>query len=503
MGGINLFIPPFIFLIPIVLVNYNYFVSGLRGLLNKSPNMDSLVCLGAIASICYGYFESAGTIITLITLGKYFEDRSKDKTKDSIKALINLKPKQARLLNLLNDNDGDLVDVSKLKIDDIILVKSGESIPADGEIVEGSGLIDLQTLTGESERIEKKENDKVFASTILVSNYIKVKVTAIDKESFFSKIINMVEDATSKKAPIARMADKVAGVFVPIVIMISIITFVIWFLISKDITKSLTFAVSVLVISCPCSLGLATPVAIMCGIGRGATNKVLIKNPAVLEQICKLKRIVLDKTGTITKGVEMPLAGVITETKGDSIRETSKEAIENLKNDGYDIYMLSGDKKEIALGIAKEVGIKENNVISGVLPDKKGYEIERIKKETNDLVGMVGDGVNDAPAFAYADISFALGSGTDVAIESADVVLLKNDLLSLCFAINLSKKTMRVIKQNLFWALFYNSICIPIAAGILYVPFGISLNPMISALCMSFSSVFVVTNALRLTKMKI
>lgn len=483
-----------ILLIPILLVNYKYFVSGFKSAINLAPNMDTLVMLGATASVLYGYFESAGTIITLITLGKYFEDRSKDKTKDSIKSLINLKPKIAHLVN------GEDIDVKNIKLDDIIIVKSGESISVDGVIVEGNGFVDLQTLTGESERIEKKIGDKVFASTILVTNYIKVKVTVTDKESFFSKIINLVEDATSKKAPIARIADKVASIFVPIVILIAIITFIIWFIFTKDIRTSLTFAISVLVISCPCSLGLATPVAVMCGIGRAASEKILIKDPAILEMICKLKRIVLDKTGTITKGVAMPLSGVITETKGDEIRETSKLAILKLKKYA-EIYMLSGDKKEIAEKIAADVGIK--NVISGVLPDKKGYEIERLKNETNDKIAMVGDGVNDAPAFAYADVSFSLGSGTDVAIESSDVVLLKNDLLSLCDALELSKVTMKVIKQNLFWALFYNSICIPIAAGVLYIPFGLQLNPMIAALCMSFSSIFVVTNALRLKNIKL
>lgn len=611
----------FLLLLPVVYLNRSYFINGFKSLFKGTPNMDSLVALGASAALVYGiftiykigiglgfldfksvsahvmnlYFESAGTILTLITLGKTLEAKAKGKTTDAISKLLNLAPKMARVLR---DNQEKNVPVEEVKKDDVVIVKAGESIPVDGVIISGSASIDESALTGESLPVDKKEGDKAIGATINRNGYFKMRVTKTGDETVLAQIVKLVDEATSSKAPIANLADRVSGVFVPIVIGIAFIAAIIWLLLGSTFEFALSIGISVLVISCPCALGLATPTAIMVGTGQGAINGILFKSAKALETTHELQTIVFDKTGTITEGKpvvtdifplqdtendllqiaasleslsEHPLAQAITtsakeknlsflevekftqvagqgirgiidgkkilagnlkmmnenqiettsanfldnSTNGgkttlyfaqdnrligiirvaDVIKDTSKEAIEELNQMGIQTIMLTGDNETTARSIAKKAGIR--NVIAEVLPADKEHEIQKLQNQ-GQKVAMVGDGINDAPALARADVGIAIGAGTDIAIDSADVVLMKSQLTEVSTAIRLSKATIKNIKENLFWAFIYNIIGIPIAAGIFYPAFGFKLSPMIGALAMSFSSVFVVTNALRL-----
>lgn len=611
----------FLLLLPVVYLNRSYFINGFKSLFKGTPNMDSLVALGASAALVYGiftiykigiglgfldfksvsahvmnlYFESAGTILTLITLGKTLEAKAKGKTTDAISKLLNLAPKTARVLR---DNQEKNVPVEEVKKDDVVIVKAGESIPVDGVIISGSASIDESALTGESLPVDKKEGDKAIGATINRNGYFKMRVTKTGDETVLAQIVKLVDEATSSKAPIANLADRVSGVFVPIVIGIAFIAAIIWLLLGSTFEFALSIGISVLVISCPCALGLATPTAIMVGTGQGAINGILFKSAKALETTHELQTIVFDKTGTITEGKpvvtdifplqntendllqiaasleslsEHPLAQVITTSAkeknlsflevekftqvagqgisgiidgkkilagnlkmmnenqiettsanfldnsknggkttlyfaqdnrligiirvADVIKDTSKEAIEELNQMGLQTIMLTGDNETTARAIAKKAGIR--NVIAEVLPADKEHEIQKLQNQ-GQKVAMVGDGINDAPALARADVGIAIGAGTDIAIDSADVVLMKSQLTEVSTAIRLSKATIKNIKENLFWAFIYNIIGIPIAAGIFYPAFGFKLSPMIGALAMSFSSVFVVTNALRL-----
>lgn len=612
--------------IPIIYVNRNYYIKGFQTLFHLAPNMDSLIAIGSCASLIYGifaiyrmsyglghgdmelvhryyhdlYFESAAMILALITVGKYLETRSKGKTSEAITKLMDLAPKTAVVERGGRETE---IPVEQVQAGDIVVVRPGSSIPVDGFIVEGSTSVDEAAITGESIPVHKQENDTVIAATMNKTGFIRFKATRVGDDTTFSQIIRLVEEASSSKAPIAKIADKIAGVFVPVVITIAIITAIAWILSGATFEFALSCAISVLVISCPCALGLATPVAIMVGTGKGAENGILIKSGEALEMAHNVQSVVLDKTGTITQGKpvvtnvetqlsagkflaiaagleaksEHPLAEAILEftkkkkilpervsdftsvpgkgVKGkisgewyfagnrrmmeeqkislskyekrlndladegktpmifanereilglisvaDIVKPTSKEAIRQLKEEGIEVVMLTGDNKRTAEAIRKQLSI--DTVIAEVLPKDKEREIARLQ-EQGKKVAMIGDGVNDAPALARADVGMAIGAGTDVAIESADIVLMKSDLLDAVTAIRLSKAVIRNIKQNLFWAFFYNSLGIPVAAGVFYHAFGLKLNPMIGAAAMSMSSIFVVTNALRLKSFRV
>ena len=615
----------FLLLLPILYVNRNYFISGFKKLFKGMPNMDSLIAIGSSAATIYGivaiymigyglghnnieivqnyasnlYFESAGTILTLITVGKYLETKSKGKTSDAISKLINLAPKTAVVVR-----DGKEIEVGIEEIvkDDEVIIKPGESIGIDGVIIEGEASIDQSSITGESIPVYKKVGDKVVSGTINKNGYIKIRATNVGDDTTLSQIIKLVEEASNSKAPISKIADKVSSVFVPIVITIAILAVIVWLLAGYSFEFALSIGISVLVISCPCALGLATPVAIMVGTGKGAENGILIKSAESLEILHSVDTVVLDKTGTITEGKpkvtdivslinenellkiagslekssEHPLAEAIVKkaedskiifndvkkfetvsgrgVKGvieqktyfagniafmkennintekvnskakdllnrgktvlyfsddknvigiiavaDTIKKTSYQAIKVLKKRNIDTIMITGDNSLVANSIGNEIGI--NRVISEVLPQDKEREIDRLQKEGK-KVAFVGDGINDSPALVRSDVGLAIGSGTDIAIESADCVIIKNSLLDVVAAIDLSKSVIRNIKLSLFWAFIYNIIGIPVACGILYPAFGITLSPMIGAACMSLSSVCVVTNALRLKRFK-
>ena len=619
--------------IPSIIIYPNYFKNGFKRLFKLSPNMDSLIAIGAGASLIYGiyaifmmsyglghndldlvaqyqhnlYFDSVSMILTLVSLGKYFESLSKKRTTKAIEKLVSLAPKTAILLRNSKEIE---VKVEDLKVNDIVIAKKGNIIPVDGIILEGKGSIDEANLTGESLPVYKTINDEVFSSTLLTNGYLKIKVTKKSEDTSISAIIKLVEEASSSKAPISKLVDKIALFFVPVVIGIALIVFI-SFLIAGNVTglyefdDAFNFAVSVLVISCPCALGLATPVAIMVGTGKGAENGLLIKNAEILEKAHNIKTIFLDKTGTITNGKmevtdylydvnlinedeflkiiysleklsEHPLANSIVnylennhyenlkveefesfDGKGlkgkigddiyqigninilkdkenikyinkfkelssngkttlfltkndvelglislkDNIKPHSKVAIEELKKIGIEVIMLTGDNKEVAKSIADEVGI--TNFISEVTPFNKQEVIKSLKKDDKHLVAMVGDGVNDALALTTADLGISLNGANDVAIESADIILIRNDLLDVRNVISLSKRVMNTIKGNLFWAFFYNCIGILIASGVFYPSFNLVLNPMIGSLCMSFSSVFVVLNVLTINLFKV
>lgn len=604
--------------IPIVISGYKFYTIGFKRLFKLDPNMDSLIAIGTSAAIIYGlyatvqilkgnndyahnlYFESAGVIIALIMLGKYFEELSKGKTSEAIKKLMNLTPKKA---TVIRNGEELLISVEEVVVGDIVIVKPGERIPVDGIIIEGYTSIDESMLTGESLPVEKQIGDNVVGASLNKNGYLKFKATKVGKETTIARIIKLVEDAQSSKAPIAKMADIIAGYFVPVVIVIAIFSATIWYLVTKDLTFSLTILISVLVIACPCALGLATPTAIMVGTGKGAENGILIKSGEALEITHKVDSVILDKTGTITKGKpnvtdiittyeadshellmyaasaevgsEHPLAeAIITYAKENNLnlyaptffeaiighgikaivndkevllgnekllrdyhianpllneansladegktpmfvviekelkgiiavadvpKSTSKIAIKILKEMGLEVVMLTGDNQKTAKAIARQMGI--DRVFAEVLPQDKA-EIVRGLQNEGLIVAMVGDGINDAPALAAANVGIAIGSGTDIAIESADIVLMKDDLRDVAVAIDLSRKTIINIKENLFWAFLYNSLGIPIAAGLLYAFGGPLLSPMIAGGAMAFSSVSVVLNALRLKRYK-
>ncbi len=621
----------FLLLMPILIANQKYFKNGFKTLWHRSPNMDSLIAIGAGAAILYGifaiyrigyamghgdmmvvhqyahdlYFESAGTILTLITIGKYLETKSKGKTSEAITKLLNLAPKT---VTAVRDGVEQVVDAADVEKGEIFLVKPGESVAVDGIVLEGKSSFDESAITGESIPVPKQEGDTIVSASINKSGLIRAKATKVGEDTTIAQIIRLVEEASSSKAPIAKMADKIAGVFVPAVITIALITGVIWLISGATFEFAMSTAIAVLVISCPCALGLATPVAIMVGTGKGAENGILIKSGDALETAHQIDTVVLDKTGTITqgkpvvtdiicaagknadktqllqiagsleKGSEHPLAEAIVnycltnnislekvtdfnalfgkgiegtmsgthyyagnekmmEEKGislsteqknqiqalakqgrtpllfadekqflgivavaDVVKPTSKEAVQKFRDYGIHVIMLTGDNEVTAQAIKEQVGIDE--VVAGVLPTQKEEKISALK-QAGHKVAMIGDGVNDAPALASADVGIAIGAGTDVAIESADIVLMKNDLLDAVGAVKLSKAVIRNIKENLFWAFFYNSIGIPLAAGVLYPLFQIKLNPMFGAAAMSLSSVCVVSNALRLRWVKL
>ena len=621
----------FLLLLPILIANQKYFKNGFKTLWHRSPNMDSLIAIGAGAAILYGifaiyrigyamghgdmavvhqyahdlYFESAGTILTLITIGKYLETKSKGKTSEAITKLLNLAPKT---VTVVRDGVEQVVDAADVEKGEIFLVKPGESVAVDGIVLEGKSSFDESAITGESIPVPKQEGDTIVSASMNKSGLIRAKATKVGEDTTIAQIIRLVEEASSSKAPIAKMADKIAGVFVPAVITIALITGVIWLISGATFEFAMSTAIAVLVISCPCALGLATPVAIMVGTGKGAENGILIKSGDALETAHQIDTVVLDKTGTITqgkpvvtdiicaagknadktqllqiagsleKGSEHPLAEAIVnycltnnislekvtdfnalfgkgiegtvsgthyyagnekmmEEKGislsteqknqiqalakqgrtpllfadekqflgivavaDVVKPTSKEAVQKFRDYGIHVIMLTGDNEVTAQAIKEQVGIDE--VVAGVLPTQKEEKISALK-QAGHKVAMIGDGVNDAPALASADVGIAIGAGTDVAIESADIVLMKNDLLDAVGAVKLSKAVIRNIKENLFWAFFYNSIGIPLAAGVLYPLFQIKLNPMFGAAAMSLSSVCVVSNALRLRWVKL
>ena len=617
----------FLLLIPIVYINRTYFSSGFKKLFMKSPNMDSLIAIGSTASIVYGlvsmyvigyglstqnhelvhrysmniYFESAGTILTLITLGKYLEEKQKGKTGDAIKKLINLVPKK---VTVIRNNNEIVIDTKDTLKDDILVIKPGENIAVDGIVVHGTTTVDESSITGESIPVQKVIGDVVTSGTTNLHGIIRIQATKVGEDTTVSNIIKLVKEASSTNAPISRLADRVSLVFVPIVIGISIISCIIWLISGQSLEFALNIAICVLVIACPCALGLATPVAIMVGTGVGAKHGILIKSAESLETLHLVDTVVLDKTGTITygkpvvtdvisftnnndllkiagsleKNSEHPLSTAILNKieeekieildvsdfkvipgKGiygkilkkeyicgnlkflnenninvnneitlvvdnlqndaktilyvadkssiigiiavkDIVKPSSYLMIKNLNKMGIDSVMITGDNKYVANSIAKEVGIKK--VVSDVLPDDKEKEVRKLQADGK-KVAFVGDGINDSPALARADVGIAIGSGTDIAIESADIVLMKNDLMEVITSIKLSKKVISNIKMNLFWAFFYNSVGIFIASGILYPKFGITLSPMIGALAMSLSSVCVVTNALRINKFKV
>ena len=620
-----------VLLIPIVYVNDAYFINGFKSLAHGAPTMDALIAVGATASIAWSlyamfimadqlatgqvheammtsmdnlYFESAGTILSLVTVGKYLETRSKSKTGGAIEALIDLAPKTATVV--ADDGTETTVDVDSILPGQVLRVRPGESIPVDGVVLEGSSAVDESALTGESIPVEKTASDTVSAATVNRTGSFTFRATRVGVDTSLAKIIQLVEDANATKAPIARMADKVAGVFVPVVFAISAVTFVAWMVLTGSVNEALTSAVAVLVISCPCALGLATPVAIMVGTGKGAEMGILFKSAEALENLRNVGTVVLDKTGTVTRGKpavtdivvatradgspamsekallklaaalerssEHPLAEAIMaecETRGivartvedfaavpgrgvtaregqnaiaagnvrlmselgvavpeglaeqfategktplffakngelagiiavaDEVKETSAEAIAALRSLGVDVRMLTGDNRVTAEAIARRVGLASEQVIADVLPADKERHVRELQ-DAGGKVAMVGDGINDSPALARADVGLAIGTGADIAKEGADVVLMRSDLMDVARAIELSRATIRNIKQDLFWALFYNGIGIPLAAGVFFPLTGWQLSPMFGAAAMSLSSVCVVTNALRL-----
>lgn len=624
-----------VLLIPIVYVNDAYFINGFKSLAHGAPTMDALIAVGATASVAWSfyamfimadqlaagqiheammtsmgnlYFESAGTILSLVTVGKYLETRSKSKTGGAIEALIDLAPKSATVV--AEDGTETTVDVDSILPGQVLRVRPGESIPVDGVVLEGSSAVDESALTGESIPVEKTAGDTVNAATVNRTGSFTFRATRVGADTSLAKIIQLVEDANATKAPIARMADKVAGVFVPVVFVISAVTFLVWMALTGSVNEALTSAVAVLVISCPCALGLATPVAIMVGTGKGAEMGILFKSAEALESLRSVGTVVLDKTGTVTRGKpavtdivvatradgspamsekallklaaalerssEHPLAEAIMaecEARGivarmvedfaavpgrgvtaregqnviaagnvrlmdelgakvpaslaeqfavegktplffaknselvgtiavaDEVKETSAEAIAALRKLGVDVRMLTGDNRVTAEAIARRVGLNSKQVIADVLPADKERHVRELQ-DAGSKVAMVGDGINDSPALARADVGLAIGTGADIAKEGADVVLMRSDLMDVARAIELSRATIRNIKQDLFWALFYNGIGIPLAAGVFFPLTGWQLSPMFGAAAMSLSSVCVVSNALRLKSFK-
>ncbi len=613
--------------IVVMLINRRFFVSGFKSAIHRAPNMDTLVAMGSGVSFAYStvilflmtdavvrgnealvmqymhefYFESAAMILTLITVGKMLEARSKGRTTDALKSLMKLAPKTA---TVIRNGEEKVIPIEEAVTGDIFVVRPGENIPVDGVIIEGSSAVNEAALTGESIPVDKSEGDQVSAATVNQSGFIKCRAVRVGQDTTLSQIIHMVSDAAATKAPIAKVADRVSGVFVPAVLLIALVTFIIWMLVGRPVGFSLARAISVLVISCPCALGLATPVAIMVGSGMGAKNGILFKTAVSLEEAGKVQVVVLDKTGTITSGEpqvtdiipaagisetdllamaaalesksEHPLAGAVmreaearrmragevsefralpgnglTASSGgssltggnydfirrqaqmpaemtlayerlaeagktplffardgqvtgiiavaDTVKEDSPRAVRELQNMGIHVVMLTGDNARTARAVGLQAGVDE--VVAGVLPDGKDAVIRQLKEKGK--VAMVGDGINDAPALTRADLGIAIGAGADIAVDAADIVLMKSRLTDVSAAIRLSRATLRNIHQNLFWAFFYNAICIPLAAGAYIHAFGLQLNPMIGAAAMSLSSFCVVTNALRLNLFKV
>lgn len=622
-NGVSFAFVQFLLVLPILYVNRKFFVNGFKALWHRVPNMDSLVAVGSSAAVLYGifaifmiaygigngdtelaekylsglYFESGGMILTLVTVGKLLEERSKNKTYSAIQKLVDLAPKTAVVIR---DGGETEIPVEKIVVGEVILLKPGSSVPVDGEVVEGGGTVDESALTGESMPVEKAAGDRLISASIVKSGAFKLKAQRVGEDTTLSQIVELVRNAASSKAPIGRLADKVSGIFVPVVMGIALVAAVVWLACGATFEFALNAAISVLVISCPCALGLATPLAIMVSTGKCASKGILIKSAEALEQLHDVNTVVLDKTGTVTEGKpsvtdvvpseyvseselaslaaaleknsQHPLSVAVTEYaasnsiefaaaedfknldglgvsaivngqtayagneklmsenkidvsslsscakelagKGktvmyfacggkfygliavaDKVKPTSKEAVQALKKSGIEVIMLTGDNAVTAAAIKNEVGI--DRVEAEVMPADKQRIVSELKNAGKKVV-MVGDGINDSPALMQADVGIAIGSGTDIAIESADVVLMKNDLTDVSRAINYSKRTIRNIKQNLFWAFFYNALGIPLAAGALYPLWQITLSPMIGALAMSLSSLFVVGNALRL-----
>lgn len=617
-NALRLAITELILLIPIIVLNRNYFIVGFKRLFKRSPNMDSLIAMGSSAATVYGlfaiymiikghteymkdlYFESAGTILTLITLGKYLETKSKGKTNEAITKLINLVPKTAIVIR---DKKELEIPVEEIKENEIVIIRPGSNVPVDGIIIEGNSAIDESSITGESIPVDKNVGENVISGTVNKNGFLKIKATKVGENTTLSQIVKLVEEASNSKAPISKLADKISGIFVPTVITIAFLTAIIWLLAGQTFEFALSTGIAVLVISCPCALGLAVPVAIMVGTGKGAENGILIKSAESLEMLHSIDTVVLDKTGTITEGKpkvvevislknnekellkyaasiekksEHPLATAIVqksieenldlievkdfeaisgrgikavienkefiggnkafmienkikldsikarneefENQGktvlyfarekeliglivvaDVVKNDSKTAISAMNDLHLNVVMLTGDNKLVANTIASELGIK--NVEAELLPQDKEKIVKKLQDEGK-KVTFVGDGINDSPALVRADVGIAIGQGTDIAIEAADIVLIKNSLMDVVTALELGKATMRKIRMNLFWAFFYNVIGIPVAAGVLYPICELKLNPMIGAAAMSFSSVSVVTNALTLKRFK-
>lgn len=595
----------------ILIVNYKFFTSGVRAAFKLVPNMDTLVTLGASASFLYSlvtailhphsmnlFFESAATIVTLVCLGKWLEDRSKAKTGREVEKLLSLAPDT---VTVERDGREESIPISEVRAGDLVVVKQGESVAVDGEVAEGTAFVDQAAITGESLPVELARGDRAVSASLVTSGYLKIRAEHVGEDTMLAGIIRMVREAGASKAPIQKLADKVAAVFVPVVVAIALVTFLVWGAVTRDVTSAINYAVCVLVISCPCALGLATPVAIMAATGRGASMGILYKNAEALQRMADVDTVLLDKTATITEGkpkvvffeseqereakdvafaleskLNHPLAQCIAAfcesgktaddveyltglgAKGrvegktyylgnerlldekriayaeweerfrslsaegktvlfladesrvlavfglaDTLKEGSREAIAELSAEGKSCYILTGDNRAVARHIAREAGIAEDRVYAEVLPEDKLNAVlackrELVAQQKRGGVAMIGDGINDSPALKEADVGIAMGNGTDVAIESADAVLVSGSLSAAPKAFALSRKTMRIIKENLFWAFFYNCIGIPLAAGA-FVWAGVSLNPMIASLAMSFSSLFVVGNALRLT----
>ena len=498
----------------IMYINRAFFTSGFKGLMHGAPNMDTLVAMGSgvsflwsvwvlfyeimfggngavsvsifddlqMASLHKLYFESAAMIVTLITIGKMLEAKAKGKTTDALKSLMKLAP---QTVTLYENGEEKNVPIGDVRVGDIFTVKPGNNVPVDGVVIEGATAINESALTGESVPVSKEPGDQISAATLNLTGQIRAKATRVGEDTTLSQIIKMVSDAAATKAPIARIADKVSGVFIPAVLIIALIVIIIWLIAGADVGYALARGISVLVISCPCALGLATPVAIMVGNGVGAKNGILFKTAQSQEETGKVTTVVFDKTGTITEGIA---------DGEDRIREDSPEAVQQLKNMGIRTVMLSGDKEHIAQAIGKQVGIDE--IIAGVKPDGKESVIKKLQKYGK--VAMVGDGINDAPALTRADVGIAIGAGTDVAIDAADVVLMNSRLTEVPAAIRLSRATLRNIHENLFWAFIYNIVLIPVAAGAFVHLTGWTMNPMLGAAAMSISSFCVCMNALRL-----
>ncbi len=624
-GAVIFAFSQFLLALPVVFINRDFYISGFKGLKNKAPNMDSLVAIGSLAALIYGifaiymmaygfgqgdmelvdayrhnlYFESSAMILTLITVGKYLEEKSKNKTRSSLAKLMDLAPKMA---TVIEDGKEVVKNIEDVRVGDILIVRPGESVAVDGKVIEGASSLDESAVTGESIPVQKSVGDRVISASINTTGSFKFKAEKVGEDTTISQIIKLVDEANQSKAPIAKLADKIAGVFVPTVLIIAAITFGVWMYLGYGFENALNFAISVLVISCPCALGLATPVSIMVATGKSADFGLLFKNAEVLENLHKIDVIVMDKTGTITEGKPIltdvvtdldedeflkiagsleknsqhPLASAILnyaeeknigleeitnfnsvsgrglngeiagnkyfagnleymleekidlkgfKTKAEELagqgktsmyfanenevmgiisvkdlpKKSSRDAIKLLRDMGKIIIMLTGDNEKTAEAIAGEIGVDET--LAGLLPQDKNKEIDKIQKSGKKVL-MIGDGINDAPSLAKADIGMAIGHGTDVAIESSDVVLMRSDLLDVVSALELSKATIKNIKENLFWAFFYNTLGIPIAAGLLFPAFGIKLSPMFAAFAMSLSSVFVVNNALRLRRFK-